>query len=707
MRWLWASLALGALAAGAAVASPHETFIDVETEQDLYDAIAARLIGSETFERLRELLARGVSLDTASREELYQLPNLSYAEVDAMLLARQRLGGLGAGSALVAEGILSQRQLDAIAPFLRGPDGQLGGGSGGSAWLQLATRYRHGDREPPSLALRLRAASGQELTAGLALAFTRQRLGDVTYDPNRGALLAEAPRERLELAKAFVRWQRGSFAVVVGSYQVGFAQRVTFDDTGTAAPAGAIGDDVVAPQGGAVRACREVAAEAPSPCADEARERSPDVRWREGLWGLAATRRRELGADRQLALHAWASWAPRSLPAAELGSTRRCADLSRDELAECAPLPVLRRPSGPLLTATTRWSSPRLPAVVAERLAGARVAMAHARRWELGVTGYAAQLHGLVGGAALAPQEGSRWPAARTFGAAGTDLSLALESVALGVEVARSFELGARSAPGSAAGGLAAVTRAVWSSPRRELEVGARYYGASFVNPYARSLAAADELEGLRARDEAGMRARYALLSPRGSLRLGVESWSRSTSYVPKLSAQLRGEWLARSLGLGLSLAYDDKDLRRGGARQCFDGSRGADERGRAVECRGARVGAAGRLSWLGPGRELVTAASYDVVDDGDGERAARRHAVTAWLVARARRDSGLVLRAHLRWRDEQLGRAGASTGQVAAEVLWPRGRQLVRARLDGSVQLGAPARATSSLWLTYQVGWR
>lgn len=701
-----AGVLLGVLGAGAAVASPHETFIDVETEQDLYDAIGARLISSETFERLRELLARGVSLDTATREELYQLPNLSYAEVDAMLLARQRLGGLADGSALVSAGVLSQRQLDAIAPFLRGPEGQLGGDAGWSAWAQLATRYRHGDLELPSFALRLRLARGPALTVGLALAFTRQQLGEVRYDPNRGALLAEAPRPRLEPAKAFVRWQRGPLTVVAGSYQVGFAQRVTFDDTGTAQPAGALGDDVVAPQGGAVRVCREAEAEAPSPCERDAGEASPDVRWREGLWGLAATQRRDLGTRHQLALHAWASWAPRSFAAAELGSTRRCPELARDELAACAPLPVLRRPSGPLLTATTRWSAPRLPAVFAERLVGGRAEVSRPRRWGLGLTGYAAQLRGLVGGAALAPQEGARWPAG-TFGAVGTDLALAIETLALGLEVARSFELGAHGGPSSATGGLAAVTRAVWSSPRRELELGTRYYGAAFANPYARSLAAADELEGLRARDEAGVRARYALLSPRGSLRLGVDAWSRATSFGPKLAAQLRGEWQAQRLRLGLSLAYDDKDLRHGGARQCFDGDGGEDASGRPVECRGARVGAAGRLAWLGAGRELVAAASYDISDDGDGQRAARRHAVTAWLLGRVQRDSGVALRAHLRWRDEQLARSGASAGQAALEVLWPRGAQLVRVRLDGSVQLGAPARATSSLWLTYQVGWQ
>lgn len=699
---------LSMLGLGVVGASPHETFIDVETEQDLYDAIAARLISSETFERLRALLARGVSLDTATREELYQLPNLSYAEIDAMLAVRQRFGGLGDGSALVAAKILTQRQLDAIAPFLRGPGGALGEDAAWSAWAQLAARIRQGDHQVPSLALRLRATRGPALEAGLALAFTRLRLGEPVYDPTRGALLAEAPRQRVELAKAFVRWRRGSFDGIAGSYQVGFAQRVTFDDTGSSQPDGALGDDVVTPQAGSSRTCTEVAAEAPAPCDRASGEVSPDVRWREGLWGLAVTHRRALDASSQLALHAWGAWAPRSLVASELQSTRRCSARALEEPAECSPPTVLRTPSGSPLTATTRWSAPRLPAVFAERLIGARGQVIRDRRWSLGLTGYAAQLGALIGGAALAPAEGSRWPAARSFGAVGADVSRVSETKAVGLEVARSFQHGAPEAKlGSAAGGLAAVTRAVWSSPRREIELGTRYYGASFGNPYTRSSAAADELEGQRARDEAGVRARYALLSPSASLRLGADAWSRSTSFSPKLAAQLRGEWQARSLRLGLSLSYDDKDLRSGGPRQCFEGSGGRDHNGAAVPCRGARVGAAGRLAWLGPSGELVAAASYDVIDDGDGTRAARRHAGTAWLLGRVQRESGVALRAHLRWRDEQLGRASGWAGQAALEVQWPRGPHLVRARLDGSLLPAAPARATCSLWLTYEVGWQ
>lgn len=706
---------LVALGLGVAGASPHETFIDVETEQDLYDAIAARLISSETFERLRELLARGVSLDTATREELYQLPNLSYAEIDAILAARQRLGGLADGSALVVAEILTQRQLDAIAPFLRGPVGPFGGLGGSlgdeawSAWAQLSTRVRQGDRQLPSAALRLRAARGSALEVGLALAFTRLRLGAPIYDPNRGALLAEAPRQRVELAKAYVRWRRGRFEGIAGSYQVGFAQRVTFDDTGASQPAGALGDDVVTPQAGSSRTCLEVAAEAPAACDRASGEVSPDVRWREGLWGLVLTYRRPLGATSQLALHWWGSWAPRSMPSSELVSRRRCGSaVLPDEPAACGALPVLRTPSGPLLTATTRWSTPRLPAVFAERLSGARAEVTHARRWSLGFTGYAARFGNLVGGAALAPAEGARWPAAHTFGAIGADILRASETTALGLEVARSLEEGtASSSSGSAASRLAAVTRAVWASPRRELELGTRYYGASFVNPYTRSSAAADEIDGLRARDEAGVRARYALLSPGAALRLGVDAWSRSTSLEPKLAAQLRGEWQARSLRLGLSLSYDDKDLRYAGGRQCFEGNGGRDEHGEVVPCRGARVGASGRLAWLGPSRELVVAASYDAIDDGDGARAARRHAGTAWLLGRLQRPSGVALRAQLRWRDEQLGRASGWAGQAAMEVLWPRGSHLVRARLDGSFPPGEPARGAVSLWLTYQVGWQ
>src|SRR5690349_6609705 len=52
-----------------------------------------------------------VDLATASREELYTLPGLTWAQVDALLEYREQAGGLGEPAELVAAGLLTAEQL--------------------------------------------------------------------------------------------------------------------------------------------------------------------------------------------------------------------------------------------------------------------------------------------------------------------------------------------------------------------------------------------------------------------------------------------------------------------------------------------------------------------------------------------------------------------------------------------------------------------
>jgi len=93
------------------------------------------------------------------------------------------------------------------------------------------------------------------------------------------------------------------------------------------------------------------------------------------------------------------------------------------------------------------------------------------------------------------------------------------------VEVARSFD----ALPGG--GGFGAIVRSVSSLPGAEIEVSARYYEPSFANPYARPISAPDELEGLRARDEAGLRIRVtAFQGRRFALRTAADAWRRLSS---------------------------------------------------------------------------------------------------------------------------------------------------------------------------------
>ncbi|HEY0137003.1 MAG TPA: hypothetical protein VGB85_23130, partial [Nannocystis sp.] len=100
-RAIAAALALASLTPSVATAAEYETFVDIDDEDDLVELNAAGDISEETFDTLVELLRRGVNLNAARREELYTLPNLSYAEVDAIIRYRTEVGFISDPAMLV------------------------------------------------------------------------------------------------------------------------------------------------------------------------------------------------------------------------------------------------------------------------------------------------------------------------------------------------------------------------------------------------------------------------------------------------------------------------------------------------------------------------------------------------------------------------------------------------------------------------------
>jgi hypothetical protein len=750
------AVAAPVIAPAPARADPYESFLDVETEQDLYDALSVHQIDSDTFERLLDLLARGVNLDVASRQELYELPNLTYGEVDAILAYRaQRTGhgGLGDGRGLVVAGVLEELRYEAIAPFLL-MRSSAPGWSGVRGWAQVQTRSSFEERDVPPLGLRVRASGFGWWTGGVAVVVTRQRLDDVRYDPNRQTLIAEDPEVRAAVPKAYLRWEDERHAVLLGSYRAGFGQRLVFDNTGAEQPAGFAFDDQLVSSAGLTRACKLAAGEAPSPCAAEEGAEpaspappasvTPDIRWREALLGAAFSAKRLSIGPGWLALHAWGSYAERAVYQYELVDRARCADPRRDEDPGCAALAVVQQPDGPLLSPAARHAYQTLPAMFAEALLGGNATYWLDRRTRLGLTGYAARSTDLVEGVALGTQESSRLPGGQRFGALGAEIAMGQGSLELAAELARSFDELPRVAGVTHGGGFGAVARAVLSGRRTagegppgpvvgsrvgasssgpgvrsaggegppgpvvgsrvgdrarpplagassggELELTARYYQATFVNPYARPIAAADELEGQRARDEAGVRARVSWSGPRGAIRASLDAWS---TLAPRVTSDLRAELQpSPRLRLGAALALDAKC----GRSIEFDVKDGVDDSSSCADRRfSSRLRATAALS---PTFQLTAQAQHELVD----EPAARQHRLTLWLIARRRAFSGLHLRAHLRYRDDALGRAAPRALTGSTELRLPLGAaSRLSFRLDGQLEVppaGSPSSSSPS----------
>jgi hypothetical protein len=142
-------------------------------------------------------------------------------------------------------------------------------------------------------------------------------------------------------------------------------------------------------------------------------------------------------------------------------------------------------------------------------------------RANLMLTAYGASTLWLVRGVSLDYQEIARKPFGGPFGAIGLSAAYGRRRHDLFVEVARSVD---RQAGGG--GGTAFVSRSVTQVGTGELELSARAYGSRYANPYARPISAPDELDGLRARDELGVRARLTQQArPRLAIRALVDVW--------------------------------------------------------------------------------------------------------------------------------------------------------------------------------------
>jgi hypothetical protein len=132
----------------------------------------------------------------------------------------------------------------------------------------------------------------------------------------------------------------------------------------------------------------------------------------------------------------------------------------------------------------------------------------------------------LIQGAELGFQEFARKPFGGPFGAIGVNAAFGFGPQDFFAEVARSFD-----AQLDGGGGYGAIVRSVTTLPTTEVDVSARYYGSSYVNPYARPVSAPDELDGLRARDEAGLRLRAtSQLGRHVGLRTVADGWRQLSS---------------------------------------------------------------------------------------------------------------------------------------------------------------------------------
>ena len=694
-----ASLLGLALAVGPAAGNPYETFIDVDDEEDLYDLQATGQIDEETRDTLVDVMQSGIDINRASREDLYSLPNLTYGDVDAILEYRKLAGFINDPVDLIVAGVLTQQKLEAIAAFLLVSD-PVRATFATSGWVKGQTRWTVEDEDAPPGALQARVATLKNLTVGFASTFSRNRLADVEFDPERGALSAVPADEKVDLPKFFAEWETDTWGAIAGTYRIGFGERLTFDNTSHYTPNGWNHDDQIFRDTELSRICRESRGDELEdlPCPTNLYE-TPDYRWRDGLLGAAVgLKRLDLGAG-YLQAYAFGSYQPRSIYQYEIFNPDECDDPHDDDDENCAAPRVYRRLADPD-EPTSTFSFSTLPDLFTEMTAGGNVAYWINRRSHLGVTGYGGDVEFHPDGIALDFQEYSRLPYGGPFGAVGVDGSVGLNKVDLFGEYTRSFD----SMDDGEGGGNAGIVRAVTTFARNnELETSLRYYDEHFKNPYARPIAAPDEVDGSRARDEMGLRLRYtARLLEKLSLRATGDVWKPVSGDGSDSRLDVRTDYeLTRQYGVGAWIRYDE----------CLEATDTDDESDEEVleSCGGDNYQVTGRFRFSPTSRyQVVAQYQHEFLADED------RQDLSATLIGTARPTNWLRFRGRARYLSEDIEGDEASL----EESVWAyadvgvntRDRDWLRVRYDlyyyiderESTELREPS-PEHWLWLEYE----
>ena len=665
------------LVAKPAQAVPYEEFIDVSDQTELDDLLASSDISQETYDQLLDILETGVNLNAATREELYSLPNLTYEDVDKILALRDLHKGVISDPAdLVAAGAISQEKLLAISAFIivvpPHADPLALRGS-----VKLMTRWTYTDKVAPPMNLHARVTLLKHVEAGLAMVTTRLKPGDPIYDPNRDALIADGPSYQFHVPKGFVKYEDDHYLAILGTYRVGFGQRLVFDTSAFYTPNGISHDDQVYYTSDLDKECRESSGElSTSPCTGDAsgKYETPDFHTRNGLFGVGLGAKKLDLPTGWMQAYAWASYARRSIYQYELVDRAKCDDPHDDTLLGCAAPTVFTRPGGNLLDPTSRFAFQTLPDVFAERLVGGNVAYYADRRDTVGLTAYGASEQNLVSGIDLDFQEWSKYPYGRKFGAAGANFSIGRGPIDISGEAGYSFDkMSPETPPAQGGGGPAAILRVTATRKHEELETSLRYYDTDYVNPYAGSIAQSDELDGQRARDEMGARVRYLNSQKLFTIRALADVWvapstlkddanGKARHKQPKLDTYVRADVrTSQQLWLGLWERYQDKDLNASGHDKCFeipsftiDTNELAE--GQLQTCQGRQLTTIARAKYT-PQKNLnlTLMIEHQLLDDPGLSKTAFRQDLAAWFIGLWSPTSDVRIRARVRYRDDAI----------------------------------------------------
>ncbi len=219
------------LLAPALVGFDYGVPIYVLSEADIYELEYAGDIEEQDRDQLLAMLQDPLDLNRATRDELQQLPEVTYALADA-IIARRRKQAFRAARQL--EALVGKAVWRQCRPFvLAEPPAASTPLIKGSTSLRMLERFE--DQRFPVLYVKSRNQFRGWLDSGVLLAEEPGVYG-VEYGADGVSLEGERPRVSLE--RVHLGASRGAWSLIAGHYMAGFGQSLTFDVTDRARPHG-------------------------------------------------------------------------------------------------------------------------------------------------------------------------------------------------------------------------------------------------------------------------------------------------------------------------------------------------------------------------------------------------------------------------------------------------------------------------------------
>lgn len=532
-------VALGvALSSGPVGAEVYDVPILVETEEDILDLFSNGDLTEGERDLLLDLIEKKVDLNRAGRDDLFELPGITYPMADAIIEAREARGGWFASVSNLEDVVgLPSDVLAQIRVFLyvvsRTPPPPPIGGS-----VRVKVAEAIGDEGGPVAYLRLRLDGWDDLVGFGYVGIVHEAPGQPRF-VDTGAeqyMIADASAYTYEYApKVYLwldteLWDKARGAFIIGSYNAGFGERLVLDTTTRRRPYGWYSDDLVS---------------------DSIDTRKVDFNPRKGLFGAAAQlTEMHLTDDVWMDVTALFSWWRYHQYMYDYQPNRTYFS---DEDADGGEKSCYGE--GRCFAYET------FPNVYDELLVGGNWTTRFGGRAHFGVTGYWAKTHFQFGDGEVHWAPSASLPYRDSFWTIGADAAWGTGIVDLFFEYARTDN-----------GGNGAVLRSMLDLEPVDLEIALRYYDDTYDNPHGRGEAAPDELLGRRARDEVGGRVRMVAKAFRWwKAQAVLNVWNHPTIDRTDLEASTRQDFEPiRELRLSTWVKYNDKDLTEGGREQDY-----------------------------------------------------------------------------------------------------------------------------------------